>query len=370
MIYHLLPEWESFSTYAGGAVARDIANMMLLDSSRRVVCKEADESWGIDKCRIAIIPELLPYSKIRGRGVFPSFFTDEYFRRIFRPLVWSLDRGDIVWCHSQPFFCTALERSIHSRGGKLVYHIHSSLIFPGAHFLFGSFRADAYVFVSDAMRREAVNAYSWLTNTYVIHNGADDALFYPLVDGSIRENDLPIILYVGRLHPQKGVHILMDAMRILQERGVEVRCRIVGSAYVGGSKTTAYVRALHKSAPSNVEFINFLPATEIANEFRCADIFCCPSVYQEPFGNVVIEAMASGVPVVASRVGGIPEIASEGGVELVEPGCANELSDALQELLKDAGRRETMREEGIRSFQKRFTWRAAMEQYRKVVSDL
>lgn len=369
MIYHLLPEWETFSTYTGGAVARDIANMMLLDPKRMVVCKDADDSWGIERNRMMIIPGLRPYSRILGRSILPSFVTDSYFKHIFNSLLSNLTRGDLVWCHNQPFFCTALEHSIHRRGAELVYHVHSSPLFPGARSLFKSFKADAYVFVSNAMRKEAQREYPWLSNAYVIHNGADDALFYPATDKNTTE-ERPTILYVGRLHPEKGAHVLLEAMRILQEHDVNAHCKIVGSAYAGGSKMTAYVRELHKICPSNVEFVNFIPARDIAQEFRRADILCCPSTYQEPFGNVVIEAMACGIPVVASRVGGIPEIAAEGGVKLVEPGCVDELAVELEVLLGDAKRRKAMAAEGIRSFQKRFTWRAAMEQYRKVASDL
>jgi spore coat protein SA len=370
MIYHLLPEWEAFSTYSGGAVSRDIANIVLLDPLQMIVSKDADDSWGISRRKIMIMPGLRPYSKVVGRGSFPPFVTNQYLRRSFGPLLSKLKRGDVVWCHSQPFFCTALQHSIKRLGVKLVYHVHSSLVFKGARTLLSSFSADAYVFVSNATRDEALAAYPWLTNTHVIHNGADSSLFYPRGVRGTAGPGAATILFVGRLHPQKGVHVLIEAMRILQKRGIAARCKVVGSAYAGGSKATRYVKELQRASPSNVDFINYIPARSIADQFRHADIACCPSVCQEAFGNVVIEAMACAVPVVASKVGGIPEIAAEGGVKLVQPGCPEELADALQELLSDPKRRITMGDEGARSFRKRFTWQTAVKQYSDVIAKL
>ena len=80
--------------------------------------------------------------------------------------------------------------------------------------------------------------------------------------------------------------------------------------------------------------------------------------------------MACGVPVVASRVGGIPEIASEGGVLMVEPDSPVELADALQKLILDPGLRARTGAEGIASFQRRFTWAAITRKQHQIVADL
>jgi spore coat protein SA len=209
-----------------------------------------------------------------------------------------------------------------------------------------------------------------LKNTYSIHNGADETRFYPAASGDRPPNPVPVILYVGRLHPEKGVHVLMAAMRILQERNVAAVCRVVGSSFSGGSKPTAYAKSLVRHRPSNVEFADFRIQTAIAEEYRSADILCCPSIFQEPFGSVNIEAMACGVPVVASRVGGIPEIAAEGGVILVEPNSAMQLADALERLIKDKDLRAKIAMDGLSSFRRRFTWPTIFKQYQEVTDAL
>jgi glycosyltransferase involved in cell wall biosynthesis len=108
----------------------------------------------------------------------------------------------------------------------------------------------------------------------------------------------------------------------------------------------------------------------MGDQFRSGDIFCCPSIWEEPFGKVIVEAMACGLPVVATRVGGIPEIARDGGVLLVKPGSATELADALQSLIKDLNKRQAVAEAGLASFHRNFTWHAVLSRYNEIINGL
>ena len=307
---------------------------------------------------------------MRGRRFYPAWVTGRLLRHAFRPLLSRLEEGDTVWCHNQPLFAAALEQAVHQRGAKLIYHCHGGSGGRATRIGFRSFTADAYIFVSDALRQKWLKICPFLKNTYVVHNGADENRFYPLTRKADQENAVPTILYIGQLRPIKGVHVLMAAITILQERKIDVLCRVVGSSFTGGSKQTPYVKELVKNSPSNVKFQDFRIQTEMAEEYRSADILCCPSVWQEPFGNINIEAMACGVPVVASRVGGIPEIAAEGGVILVEPDSALELANALQKLVEDKDLRAKVAAEGLSSFRRRFTWSTIFKQYQEVTESL
>jgi spore coat protein SA len=220
------------------------------------------------------------------------------------------------------------------------------------------------------MRQEAITLFPQIKMAYTLHNWADERRFFSASEESRRDRTIPVILYAGRLNPEKGVHILLEAMRILMERNVDVICKVVGSSRFGGSKPDAYVRSLIRSNPGNVHFTAYLSANDVAEEYRVADILCCPSVYQEAFGFVNIEAMACGIPVVATRVGGIPEIASEGGFILVEPNSPVELADALQKLICDSALRSKLAEEGLRSFRRQFTWDAVRSQYLEIIERL
>lgn len=370
MIYHLLLETEVFSAYRGGAVARTIANVMRFDPSSVVVCGDWDDTWGYGRDRILPIPALRGYQKIKGRRFLPHCLAGPLLRQTLQPLLLRIQRDNVVWCHSQPHFSAALERTLHLKGAKLIHHSESSVAGYANRSAFRQFTPDAFVFVSEAMRHEALKLFPWWNNTYVIHNGADDSLFYPLAAKPAQRNSVPSILYVGRLVPEKGVHVLMEAMKLLQRRNVNADCKVVGSSYAGGSRPTPYVRSLHKHRSSNVHFEGFYSGIEIAETYRAADLFCCPSIYQEPFGNVNVEAMACGIPVVATCVGGIPEIAAEGGILLVEPNSAVALADALQELIEDKHRRDRLAADGRSSFLRRFTWPAIFKKYQQVLKSL
>jgi spore coat protein SA len=370
MIYHVLPEKEPFSAYSGGAVARDVANLMRYDSSSCVICPSCDDTWGFEPDRTIALPGWRKYARIKGRKQLPRWIYKVLLSRIFRPLVSLLKDGDIVWCHNQPYAAAALERTIHLKHAKVVSQYHDALLVEGRPSVYKSFTADASLFVSEFMRQEGLRLFPQLKHTYVLYNGADESLFYPSPGRGGRPNDTPVILYVGRLNPKKGVHVLIEAMRILQKRKIQAVCKVVGSSFFGGSKVTSYVRSLHMSCPSNVHFSGHCVQTEIALEYKAADILCCPSIWQEPFGNVNIEAMACGIPVVATRVGGIPEIASEGGVMLVKPNSAAELADALQKLVEDKKLRAEVGAKGLQSFQRNFTWAVIYGQWQKVFNRL
>ncbi len=370
MNYHLLPELEPFSALRGGALARDVANIMRYNPTDVVVCLRADGTWGYGADRILIIPGLRAYNRIKGKRLLPTWMVGPPLRRMFQPLLSRLKSGDVVWNHNQLVYSSALGHSIHRKGAKLIHHFHDGHAPYGTRSALSSFTPDASIFVSEFLRQQWLKDFPSLRNTYAVPNGADEALFHPPPGGVARANSPPYILYVGRLHPEKGVHVLMDAMKILQERGVDVVCKVVGSAFSAGSKPTPYVKSLLKSSPPNVRFEGHRSGQHIAEEYRAAEILCCPSIWQEPFGNVNIEAMASGIPVVASRVGGITEIAAEGGVLLVRPGSVVSLADALQKLIENKELRARVAAEGLRSFLRRYTWSVVCRQYQEIIEDL
>ena len=90
---------------------------------------------------------------------------------------------------------------------------------------------------------------------------------------------------------------------------------------------------LERTRPGNTELVGYKSGSEFANLLRQADIFCCPSIWDDPFPLAPLEAMAAGLPVVASRTGGIPEALAYGGGLLVPPNDVVALAAALQKLI-------------------------------------
>ncbi|CAM4013359.1 glycosyltransferase family 4 protein [Cohnella lubricantis] len=177
-----------------------------------------------------------------------------------------------------------------------------------------------------------------------------------------------IVLYVGRLIPLKGVHLLLEAMPAIIRRVPDALLVVVGGAYYGSNVKTAYVRKLHRLAKPlrhHVHFQPYVPHTEIPRWFAMAHAAAVPSVKREAFGLVNVEAMAAGLPVVASRVGGMTEIVQDGVTGyLIDPIRARtELADRLSLLLADEGLRAEMGRRGQERALQHFTWQATANRW-------
>lgn len=175
----------------------------------------------------------------------------------------------------------------------------------------------------------------------VVHCGVDmpNAPWEP--DG--REDGL--ILAVGRLDPIKGFDTLVDALALLRERGMDARCRLVGS---GPLDTALRERAARLGVADRIEFAGAQPQDVVRRWMREAAVFALPSCVAAD-GNrdgipvALMEAMASGCATVSTRVSGIPELIEDGvGGLLVEPGQSEALADAFERLLGDASLRRQL----------------------------
>jgi len=153
-----------------------------------------------------------------------------------------------------------------------------------------------------------------------------------------------VILFVGRLNRDKGVMDLAAAMRSLVQNGVKnINLLIVGPDEQGMRPD---ILATCASFSEDVHFVDFTHQPQ--SYMAAADIFCLPS-YREGFGSVVIEAAATGLPAVASRIYGLTDAVEEGETGLLfEPGNVDELSACLQALIIDAALRRRMGESALR----------------------
>jgi starch synthase len=165
----------------------------------------------------------------------------------------------------------------------------------------------------------------------VIPNGVDLKEFAEM--GTRRDRDGLIALFVGRVDlDQKGLDVLIRAMAKLPRNSL-LRLRIVGEDW-GGAELLRQL-ALRLGVANRVTFVGKLSRLDLISEFAQADFLVLPSRF-EPFGIVVLEAMASGLSVIASRVGGIPEIIAEGKTGLlVEPEDPGALAGSMQLLSED-----------------------------------
>ncbi len=215
-------------------------------------------------------------------------------------------------------------------------------------------RLDGHIAVSETARQ--YHARYFPADYAVIPNGVDVEHFgYPAL-GPIEEfaDGRPNVLFVGRLEKRKGLTHLIDAFAQVQCDIPDARLIVVG-AYDEIEKIPFALQAWHLGI--EIHFVGRVMDEELPRYYHTADVFCAPSTGMESFGLVLLEAMAAGVPIVASDIDGYRDVLDDGlqGV-LVKPEAPAELASALVSLLRDPARRRTMEGEG-RAKAQRYSWR-------------
>jgi spore coat protein SA len=365
LIYHVLTELAGFSEYSGGAISRWVANVIREDDSI-VVCASYDDTWRFPRNRLLHVDRFKYYRAFRRDAMtWPSSHSVCFIRWIFADLMKTIERNDIVWIHNRPHFAAQLQRDVAARGARVVLHMHNSFAKWCKKSDVPRLSETPTVFVSHYLQQQVRGL---LRNTYVMHNGADETLFYPAEKRPSDGQEKPTIVFFGRLHPTKGAHILLDAIASMNKRGVRVQCKLVGASFYGGSDETAYMNELSNNLPDNVSFVGYLSGEALAAFIRSSDIACVPSVWDDPFPLSILEAMASGLPVVASQTGGIPEAMRFGGGILVPPGNPEALADALIYLVTNIRIRHEMGAAAVESFNTHFQWSHVRSRYRSIIA--
>jgi glycosyltransferase involved in cell wall biosynthesis len=165
-----------------------------------------------------------------------------------------------------------------------------------------------------------------------VPGGVDLNTFWPRPDWATARPVREVLLF-GRLDPNKGYHLVLDSLDRLRNKGHSFRVSLAVAPSHFGANQSSYAASLANQL-SRVDgvVLGRLDREHLPSRLRQADITCAISQVPEPFGLVVLEAMASGVAVVASRIGGLPEAAGNAGL-LIEPGDSVELECALTKLL-------------------------------------
>ena len=236
--------------------------------------------------------------------------------------------------------------------------------------------AAAVVAVSDAMRADLLATYPDVPaeRVRVIRNGIDPSEYAPDPGTDVLERygvdpRRPAVVFVGRITRQKGLPVLLRAAARLDPATQLVLC--AGQPDTDGlaAEVTGLVTGL-QAARSGVIWLARLPNRAVIQLLTHATVFACPSLY-EPLGIVNLEAMACGTAVVASRVGGIPEVVVDGETGLlVPPGDPAALADALNVLVHDPDLAVAMGSRGRKRALADFGWAAIAAQTAALYAEL
>ncbi len=296
----------------------------------------------------------------RHRSTFSDFGTR------YRKLMERVSFGRAAWSHlvtagyhaviiAKPFdFPVLWWGKRHGLRAQTLFQSGGTDFFPGDRFFSGA--VDHWAACSDYTARQIAERYH--RDVQVISNGVDAQRFAPgQRNAAIRARlgapvNAPIIMSVGRLIGWKGLRIIIEAITQIPE----VHYVVIGE---GDERVRLEERARLLNVQARVHFLGGVDHNDLPPLLREADVFVQPSIGEEAFGITVIEAMACGLAVVASRNGGMVEIINHGETGILAPiGDVNAWRKTLSDILSDRPRLDAIGLRARRHTEMHFTWDA------------
>lgn len=326
-------------------------------------------------------------------GILPRkrcfFGSPWYYRHYARGIADDLElhSADVVHIHNFSQFAPSIkERNPRT---KVVLHMHADwLIELDRHWVRRRLDAvDAIICCSGYFADGIRKAWpEFASRVHIVYNGVTPEEVTGIGEAPTTGKKLRRrILFVGRVAPEKGLHILIHAFNGLVDEFPDAELAIVGPIYkipraafafhtsneamvkelmkFAGTSFDEYLcRLLTPAAAERVTFTGEIPRAELLRQYRDSDLFVLPAVYPEGFGVPIMEAACWGLPAVATRRGGIPEVIVDGETgRLVEAGDPSGLRAAIADMLTNVAQRHKMGE-AARERVKLFTWERAVAQ--------
>ena len=305
----------------------------------------------------------------RHRDYFP--FYDRQVAKIINRV-----QPDLIHVHNRPLLALFLQ---HRFGGRIPIILHMHNLYeslgkrerprPGTPIPVAGFAACSQ-FVLD---RERPRLGLGATLFRVIYNGVETSAFASRWDPAAGVQEVrrayglgaePNVLFAGKLREAKGVHILLKAMHRVWEAAPQAALVLVGGTEYGLNRTmreTPFLAQLRQDlaqAPGKVVLTGFIPPAQMHRAYLLGDVFVGPSQIEEGLGLVFLEAAAAGLPLIATQMGGIPEVVHDGvnGLLLDQKDDDAELAAKIIRLLNDASLRQRLGQQGRAWVEADFSW--------------
>lgn len=371
----------------GGAV-ETLVTHLIRENERRgcldLLCASIPDPAAAEQAKALRHTRMLYVARPRGaRRYWPLVFIercfgiaapyDPWYQKVQLSLALELPPPDLIVTEGGNLTqCSAISRMFGR--GRCLAHLHGQTacshtmddIYGGVLAL-SEFIRDDYLKTSSLDRQHA----------YILHNCIDTARFTPgAPDAALRASlgfapEDFVVLFCGRLEPDKGIHKLLEAMAAVDD----ARCKllIVGSPFFGRTQSSPFLRKLEQQAHAlgdRVRFTGYVPNENLPDYYRLADLVCVPTLVEEAAGLVAVEAMGCGRPVLATRSGGMPEYLQGSQAVLVDrgPELAAQLSWAIRMLHEHPDLCAQMGAAGARAAQ-RFSTAAFYETFLHIVYD-
>jgi spore coat protein SA len=292
----------------------------------------------------------------------------------------AVTQHDVICIENEPNLLAMLKPQ---SGQRVILHMHNDHLTQRALrgvYRNALFKADQVIFVSDYLRRKAAAIFPEHEKKFaVLQNGTDTSFFTPGKSNSaLLEPGLStaiqkkrLIVFAGRIVKEKGVDVLASAFTAVASEFPDAVLVLAGSSFYANARVTAFQRhvaTITQAVSTQVVMTGYVSHSELSALYSLADIVVVPSVWEEPSGLTVLEAMSSASCIIASDVGGIPELLKDGySGQLIAPGNPKALADRVIALLRDDQLRARLGKQARVEAVQRFTWERVSSEFAKAL---
>ncbi len=275
-----------------------------------------------------------------------NYFIEYYFEKVYQ----DLKKKDFDYIIIENG--AGLTYKLSQRGHKnLILHLNNDLLNSNSRYHDTIFNSLSKILTCSNYIKERVSTIQPSNKIQTLYNAIDVNCFFPKETSIISREQMGfndddfVIAYSGRVNNEKGISELIDAMLLLKD-SIKYKLMIIGGTFYGNAKNEdAFVQSLKEKAKiikDRIVFTGFVPYKNMPDYLHLADIAALPSMWDEPFGLTIVEALAAGLPLVTTRSGGIPEIC-EGVATIVErKDIVNNLASAILDLYNHPEKRRQM----------------------------
>lgn len=284
-----------------------------------------------------------------------NYFIEYYFEKVYINL--KNKNYDYILLENCPGYAYKLSQ----RGfNNLILHLHNDLLHSTSRYHDEIYNSLTKILTVSDYIKGRVSTISPSDKIQTVHNGIDLNKFSSKVSKPIDRKDIGfsnddfVLVYSGRVNKDKGISELIDTLIQLKEFP-QIKLMVLGGSFFDNAKNEdIFIHSLKNKAidiEDKIVFTGFIPYNQVPKYLQLADIAVLPSMWDEPFGLTIIEAMATGLPLITTRSGGIPEIC-EGVATIVDrENVVNDLTTAILDLYNNPEKRNKMSAVGLKRAQ-------------------